>query len=207
MSSYIKSKVVALTGSRNSGKKYICEKIHSLFDIPYYDADLSFKFLINYDPILKERIIKEFGEVSFISNFLNTNFFEDNNHLYRLLLLAKDRVMENFLEWRGKQKSPYVILKFSLLYEIPKILNGHYNYSIAVSAPVDERKKRIKSTLGSNYTYLTDYEYDDLKKRDHSDYKIFNYGGNRLQRQLRVIHQNIISSIKETNKIFNTIEK
>ena len=63
-------KVVGITGGIGSGKTTAC-RIFEELGVPVYYADARAKYLMTNDPILRKKIILEFGDKAFENGNLN----------------------------------------------------------------------------------------------------------------------------------------
>jgi dephospho-CoA kinase len=58
---------IGITGGIGSGKTTVC-RVFELLGIPIFYADTVAKLIMNTDPVLKEEILKAFGEKSYSKN-------------------------------------------------------------------------------------------------------------------------------------------
>src|SRR5690242_3390752 len=112
---------VGLTGGIGSGKTTVA-RIFEVLGIPVYYADDATKQLMNNDPGIKESIIKNFGERSYVNNTLDRKWlasivFNDKEKLALLNSLTHPATIRHAEEWMKKQTTPYIIKEAALLFE------------------------------------------------------------------------------------------
>src|SRR4026208_2492050 len=116
---------IGLTGGIGSGKTTVA-KIFEVLGIPVYYADDAAKHLMNTDPGLKEKIIKNFGEQSYINGELDRKYlaaivFNEKTKLDLLNSITHPATILHAEEWMkklgesGGQNSPYIIKEAALL--------------------------------------------------------------------------------------------
>jgi len=135
---------IGLTGGIGSGKTTVA-KIFEVLGIPVYYADDAAKHLMNTDPGLKEQIIKNFGEGSYINGELDRKYiaaivFNEKAKLELLNSLTHPATIRNAEEWMKKQNSPYIIKEAALLFESGA--NRSVDQVIGVYAPLPLRIQR-----------------------------------------------------------------
>ncbi len=137
--------IIGLTGGIGSGKSTIA-KIFATLGIPIYDADSATKKLMQTNQDVKNNIIKNFGENSYINNELNKKFigeivFNNKEMLTLLNSIVHPYSIADANSWATKQVAPYVIKEAALLFESAAF---HYvDYSIGVTAPLALRIARV----------------------------------------------------------------
>ena len=67
-------KIVGLTGGIGSGKTTVAKFFAEFKNVAIYIADAEAKKLMNSSKIIKENLIKEFGQKSFVNGELNREF-------------------------------------------------------------------------------------------------------------------------------------
>uniref|UniRef100_UPI00404AC85F dephospho-CoA kinase n=1 Tax=Daejeonella sp. TaxID=2805397 RepID=UPI00404AC85F len=114
---------IGITGGIGSGKTTVC-RVFELLGIPIFYADTVAKLIMNTDPVLKEEILKTFGEKSYsmdgelnrshISSIVFNNVFE----LDKLNALVHPAVFRSFDKWLAiHHDAPYIIKEAALLFE------------------------------------------------------------------------------------------
>lgn len=137
--------VVGLTGGIGSGKTTITRMFQDL-GIPVYISDIEAQKVIETDPVVKRRIIKEFGELAYIDGKYNRRYiadivFNDKHKLQKLNNIVHPALALHFQRWKDMQKSLYIIKEAAILFE-----SGAYkqcDYIITVTAPEQERIRRV----------------------------------------------------------------
>ncbi|WP_392420756.1 dephospho-CoA kinase [Capnocytophaga canis] len=137
--------VVGLTGGIGSGKTTITRMFQDL-GIPVYISDIEAQKIIETDPVVKRRIIEEFGELAYIDEKYNRRYiadivFNDKHKLQKLNNIVHPALALHFQRWKDMQKSLYIIKEAAILFE-----SGAYkqcDYIITVTAPEQERIRRV----------------------------------------------------------------
>ena len=135
---------IGLTGGIGSGKTTVA-RIFGVLGVPIYSADDAAKRLMNEDELLKNAIIKEFGESSYNNHQLNRAFlaeqvFNDKEKLKKLNALTHPVTIRDSQQWMNQQTGPYAIKEAALIIETK--LDQDLDYVICVSAPEELRIKR-----------------------------------------------------------------
>lgn len=139
--------IVGLTGGIGSGKTTVANYFKKL-GVPVYIADDCAKELMLKNPIKRE-IINLFGAESYNSlgklnrKYLASKAFNNKEQLEKLNKIVHPRVREDLELWVKKQEAPYVLYEAAILFE-SKNYQSYIDYSIVVTAPKNERIKRIK---------------------------------------------------------------
>ncbi len=135
---------IGLTGGIGSGKSTVAQ-IFEVLGIPVYYADKEARRIMNADPELKKKIIKNFGEESYTYGELNRGYissvvFNDNGKLDLLNSLVHPETIKDSESWMTKQTTPYAIHEAALIFEAG--VAERLDYVIGVSAPFPLRLKR-----------------------------------------------------------------
>tara|TARA_B110000444_G_scaffold178433_1_gene167135 strand:- start:902 stop:1489 length:588 start_codon:yes stop_codon:yes gene_type:complete len=193
-------KNIGLTGGIGSGKSTV-SKILLNHKIPVYDSDSRAKYLMNFSLELKNKIIENFGENSYIDNELNKNFISDiifNNKLAmnKINLLVHPFVYEDFNKWKKNFFSKYVIFESALIFE-----TGSYkinDFNILVISDINERIKRVvKRDFLEEKDVLIKIknQWSDKKKIPLADYIIKNISFDQTEKE-------VFKMIKKLNSKF-----
>jgi len=193
---------IGVTGGIGSGKSVVC-KVFSTLGVPVYDADLQARLLMENDPELRQRIIKVFGQESYVNDLLNREWiaeevFNNKKKLEKLNSLVHPAVRSDFNSWREKFKdNKYVIKEAALLIE-----SGSYkelDSLILVVAPKELRIQRVlerdRQRNARQVKLIMQNQLPDRDKEKLSDYIIHNDNSNM-----------IVPTILDLNKHFNQIQ-
>ncbi len=162
---------VGITGGIGSGKSTVC-KVFKVLGIPVFEADIVAKQLINSNEEIKKGLVNLFGETVYTPNGsvdrkkLASIIFNDDIQLQNVNELVHPVVRKEFLNWADEQKTPYVIHEAAILFE-----SGFYkmmDYTILVSAPLEERIARVTQRDGSTPAQIKERmqkQWDDEEKR------------------------------------------
>ncbi|MDJ1503985.1 dephospho-CoA kinase [Xanthocytophaga agilis] len=138
---------IGITGGMGCGKSIVSRIFHTL-GIPVYDADSRAKWLMNHDPVLKDKIREAFGEESysedgsFNRNYITTYVFRDEEKVKQMNSLVHPQVGIDYKNWQQEYAaSPYTLREAALLFEanVYKDLDA----VIVVTAPLELRIQRI----------------------------------------------------------------
>ncbi len=138
---------IGITGGMGCGKS-IVSRIFGVLGIPLYDADSRAKWLMNYDPTLKQQIQNTFGTDSYLPEgglnrtYITKNVFHDEAKVKIMNSLVHPRVGEDYRNWQLKHTHvPYTLREAALLFEA----NAYHDLHavIVVTAPLVLRIQRI----------------------------------------------------------------
>ncbi len=114
---------IGITGGIGSGKTTVCE-IFKLLGIPIFHADQEAKYLQNNDLIIKNQIIKLFGEDIYTSEEildrqkLATIIFNNKQALFAINEIIHPAVRQRFQNWTENfQAVPYSLYEAAILFE------------------------------------------------------------------------------------------
>lgn len=181
---------VGLTGNFYSGYDDVVKDFENI-DVPVFDADLVFKYMINYSPKYTDTIINKFGENVYINGLLNIDKFsrDDFNKLFDIIQLD---IIKAYEKWRfNKWNSKYTIFKCGFLYE--RTFDKHMDFSINIYKPKNERKSIVRSKTNISTLRIEDIffnELDEIYKNQKSNYIIHNYFSNPQSVETQVSHIN-----------------
>lgn len=137
---------IGITGGIGSGKTTVC-KLFELLGVPVYYADDRAKWLMQNDAILKENLLKEFGDGIFENGTLQTKqlasiVFNNEAELKKLNALVHPVVFSDFIKWSSDQQSaPFILHEAALIFET--FFNKYLDKVITVYAPEQLRIERI----------------------------------------------------------------
>jgi dephospho-CoA kinase len=165
---------IAVTGSIASGKSTVCSSIEKDYGYLVYYSDIEAKNLANNNNELKNDIIKEFGEESYLGGVYNTKYiasivFNDKNELEKLNRIFRIHLRNDWKNFINQHKNEkFIFYESALIFE--HNLVKEYDYVICVYASLDTIRKRLKSR--NNYN---DVEIENrLSKLSNQEYKIKN---------------------------------
>lgn len=137
---------VGITGGIGSGKTTIC-RMFSVLGVPVFVADVAGKQLMNEDPLLREQIIRLFGQAVYLPDgtidrkYLAGIVFNDASSLEKLNAVVHPAVHKAFNEWVLKQRAPYVLHEAAILFESG--FSQMMDFTIAIVTEEDERIARV----------------------------------------------------------------
>ena len=115
--------IVGLTGGIGSGKTTVAKFFSEFKNIAIYTADIEAKKLMNSSKIIKDNLIKEFGELAIVNQKLNRKYiaeivFKDKEKLANLNAIVHPEVKINFQEFvKNNSKKDYIIYENAILFE------------------------------------------------------------------------------------------
>ena len=102
--------IVLLTGSRYSGEDFIVDQFQKR-DVPVFDADIAYKFLINFNSKVIDKIKGELGnDVYDKHNMLDEFKITKNNEVRKALKICNDELLRLFFQWVRKKNNPKIII-------------------------------------------------------------------------------------------------
>lgn len=135
---------VGITGGIGSGKSTVA-RIFEVLGIPVYYADEAAKQLMNTDPVIREGIIREFGEEAYKNGMLDRKYlalqvFNNEEKLSKLNALIHPQTIADAESWAEAQQSPYTLKEAALIFESGS--QNKLDFIIGVYAPAALRIKR-----------------------------------------------------------------
>jgi dephospho-CoA kinase len=173
--------VVGITGGIGSGKSLIAKTLCSFANTVYYHADEEAKKIMNSSLPIKEQIISEFGQDSYIDNQLNRTYissivFKQPALLQKLNDIVHPIVKEHFINFiKSQQENILIIYENAILFEIGS--DVVCDTVISVNAPVDLRIKRVAkrdNVSERNVLDIIKNQWPDSKRNLLSNYVICN---------------------------------
>ncbi|KGL60665.1 MULTISPECIES: dephospho-CoA kinase [unclassified Polaribacter] len=187
--------VVGLTGGIGSGKTTVAKLFSKFNDVAIYIADIEAKKLMSSSEIIKKKLIKQFGESSFVNQKLNRNYiseivFNDKEKLSILNAIVHPEVKKHFQDFIKKNiDKTYIIYENAILFE-----NGSNllcDYIITVYANVNTKIERVilrdSSTKEAVESRMKN-QWNDSKKIVQSNYIICNENLDETKTQVNKIH-------------------
>ncbi|MFT3994290.1 MAG: dephospho-CoA kinase [Dysgonomonas sp.] len=177
---------VGITGGIGSGKSTISE-IFSLCGVPVYIADKESKKLTNSSPIIREKLIKNFGDTIYANGVLNKSLlasyiFGNKNNLELVNSIIHPEVEKDYLNWVVNNKKYNIVAKeAAILFE-----SGFQKFVdkvIMVYTPLEMRIERTMKRDGISREKVLERinnQMSDEKKIKLSDFVIVNDGTESL---------------------------
>jgi dephospho-CoA kinase len=189
--------IIGLTGGIGSGKSTVA-KVFAQLGVPILNADLLAKSIMNTDEIIRNEIIKAFGENAYENNQLNSAYvanivFKDPFQLAVLNAIVHPATIRESMLWAAKQSTPYVIKEAALFFESGSAegLDG----IIGVTAPNALRIKRVMERDGitrESVIQRMDQQIDQTLKMKLCDWVINNNEQELLIPQIMQIYDVIM---------------
>jgi dephospho-CoA kinase len=188
-------KKIGVTGGIGSGKSTVCE-LFRLHEIPVFDADSEAKKLNDTSPVIREKLIRLFGNDLYENNRLNRQklaslIFSDAPTLQQVNAIIHPEVAACFEKWANEQKNaPFVIIEAAILFEAG--FDTLVDRIIAVHAPLDVRIERITKRDGANRAQIEARirsQMPEEKKIKLSDFVMVNDGRASLIEQVRQTYE------------------
>jgi dephospho-CoA kinase len=137
---------IGITGGIGSGKSVVCE-LFCLHNIPVFDADAEAKKLNDTSPVIRQKLIRLFGDDLYENNLLNRQklaslIFSNPENLQKVNAIIHPEVAICFEKWANEQKNaPIVVIETAILFE--SRFDKSVDKTITVYAPKDARVERI----------------------------------------------------------------
>ena len=189
---------VAITGGIGSGKSFISNKFAEL-GVPIYNSDVRANIIINSNITVKELLIKNFGDDSFIDGELNKKLiskiiFNNKSKLDLINSIVHPFVYQDYKSWLLIQKASYTIYESAIIYE-----NNSIHKFDKIIGVISDNKLKISRLLkrGMNMKSITNImknQTDDLEIIKISDFLIYNNLNNNLTNEVMKIHLNMLDN-------------
>jgi len=191
---------IGITGGIGSGKTTVC-RIFEVLGIPVFYADNAAKSVMHSDSLLRQDIIKGFGQESYFETgelnrkHISSIVFNDTEQLARLNALVHPAVFRAFDTWVALQTNvPYVLKEAALLFESDSY--KMCDRSILVKSPEALRIARIiarDNTTAEDVRLRMNRQFSDAKKEKLADHIIINDEDLLLIPQVLELHQHFLS--------------
>ncbi|MGP1514953.1 MAG: dephospho-CoA kinase [Bacteroidales bacterium] len=200
MSNYF-SLVIGLTGSIGSGKTLIA-KVFKHLGVPVYLSDQEAKKLYLRDNVIAQ--IKDmFSQEVMTDGQVNKRklaelVFKDKKQLNKLNNCIHPLVKQDFEQWVGKQRAPYVIMESAIIYEAG--WDAMFDKIISVSTPMNLMLERVQVRDNQTKEQVMRRIANQIppeEKNNQSDYVIINDNNQLVIPQIIKVHRNLLS-IAET---------
>ena len=189
---------VAITGGIGSGKSFISNKFAEL-GVPIYNSDVRANIIINSNITVKELLIKNFGDDSFIDGELNKKLiskiiFNNKSKLDLINSIVHPFVYQDYKSWLLIQNASYTIYESAIIYE-----NNSMHKFDKIIGVISDNKLKISRLLkrGMNMKSITNImknQTDDLEIIKISDFLIYNNLNYNLTNEVMRIHSNMLDN-------------
>ena len=192
---------IGITGGIGSGKTTVC-KVFELLGVPVFYADDIAKSIMNTDSVLKDGIIRAFGEQSYSDQgelnrkHISAIVFNNPAELEKLNGLVHPAVFRAFDQWIMKHSNAaYVIKEAALLFESDSY--KMCDLSILVVSPIESRIKRVQARDGissEDVQLRIDRQFNDEQKMKLADYILMNDEQQLLIPQIINLHTQFLKN-------------
>jgi dephospho-CoA kinase len=191
---------IGVTGGIGSGKSVVCD-IFRLHGIPVFDADKEAKALNDTSPVIREQLIRHFGEELYPEGKLDRKklsalIFQDEHNLAIANAIIHPILAAYFLEWcRQRNNEACLVIEAAVLIE-----SGFHRFTdkvITVCSPGDIRMERVMkrdSTDRKQVELRMKNQLPEEEKARLSDYVIYNDHHHSLIRQVADFLQSLTTS-------------
>lgn len=191
---------IGITGGIGSGKTTVC-RVFELLGIPIFYADTVAKLIMNTDPVLKEEILKTFGQKSYSMDgelnrsYISSIVFKNESELDKLNALVHPAVFRAFDKWLGiHYDAPYIIKEAALLFETKSYTMC--DLSVLVVSPEVLRVKRViaRDAISQDEIALRmKRQLSDEQKMKLADHILFNDESRLLIPQILELDQQFLN--------------
>jgi dephospho-CoA kinase len=197
--------MIGLTGGIGSGKSTVAAMFATL-GIPVFNADEQAKLIMQNSPIIKEKLIAQFGAAIYEGGQLQkeqlaTIVFNDPYQLQLLNVIVHPVTIQAAKDWAVQQQAPYVIKEAALIFE-SGAAEGLFKV-IGVTAPLTIRKHRVMQRDGITKDQVEARmrnQISDTIKMRLCDYVIHNDNQEMVIPQVLAIDKAIRLDIQEASK-------
>ena len=188
---------LGVTGGIGSGKSVVCD-VFRLHDIPVFDADREAKKLNDTSPVIREKLINNFGPDLYQGNKLDRKklanlIFNNAENLRITNAIIHPELAKYFEKWVDQRKHHAVIaIDAAVLYEAG--FQSLLDKTIVVMAPLKiriERAAKRDRLSKEQITARANSQMNDEEKAGLADFIIHNDGRHSLLEQVAQILQDI----------------
>ncbi len=195
---------IGLTGGIGSGKSTVAH-IFELLGIPAYYADERAKWLMNEDENLKQQIIQNFGDKSYVDGKLNRSHissivFNDASKASLINSIVHPITIADARHWMEKQNSSYAIKEAALIFEAKA--EKELDLVIGVSSPLPLRIQRIMQRDNIDEAAVLarmQKQMNEEEKMKLCDFIIENNEQDLLIPQVLALHEKILANLERVH--------
>jgi dephospho-CoA kinase len=178
--------LIGLTGGIGSGKSTVAQVFEDA-GFPVINADVEARFIMEHDPLVKERLIQRFGESTYTkegiihTDYLASLVFEDDNNksLLDLNSIVHPALLDHIFAKAGElaDLNDVVIIDIALLFE--SNLEDGFDYVIGVITNSELRYERLIKGRGMTKSQIEGRiksQVSDEILKEHCDFLIENNG-------------------------------
>ncbi|MBS1587145.1 MAG: dephospho-CoA kinase [Bacteroidetes bacterium] len=191
---------VGITGGIGSGKSVVC-RVFATLGIPFFNADLAARQLLETDEELKQQVRSLLGDESYNGALpdrakIASIVFNDPAKLTALNALVHPATIAYGEKWMSQQQAPYVIKEAAIFFE-----SGSYrsmDIMVGVSAPAELRIQRALHRSAINREEVLNrmaQQMDEDEKMKRCDYVIVNDERQAVIPQVINIHQLLLAKV------------
>ena len=194
--------IIGVTGGIGSGKSTVAKFFSVKENVAIYIADTEAKKLMNTSSVIKEKIIKEFGEKSYVNHQLDRKHiseivFKNKEKLTILNSIVHPEVKKHFkLFVESNSEKSYIVYENAILFETSN--NLFCDFVISVFVNLETRIKRImeRDSCGKKEVLnRINSQWKEEKKILQSNYLITNENLESTQFQVNYIHNILTKKI------------
>ena len=194
---------IGVTGGIGSGKTTVA-KVFETLGIPVYYADDAAKRLMNEEPELKTKIIRQFGEESYTADgdlnrpYLSAVVFKSAEKITQLNAIVHPATLKDADRWMQQQTTPYSLKEAALIFESGS--QHQLDYVIGVYAPLAMRIHRAMQRDHISREQVMarmDKQIDETIKIKLCDFVIVNDEQELVIKQVLLLHEKLLSLLKD----------
>ncbi|HSP88505.1 MAG TPA: dephospho-CoA kinase [Ignavibacteriaceae bacterium] len=174
---------IAITGNIGSGKSSFSNFISDM-GFPVINTDNLSKDILKNDPVIKQKIIKEFGNDSFINNDINKKFltekvFSNPANVLKINSILHPRVIKEIKNLNEKYFDNHnlVFTEAALIYEAD--MESLFDYVVLIFSDLEIRRKRKVNSENlslEDFNKRNENQINDEEKKKRADFIFQNNG-------------------------------
>ena len=175
---------VAVTGSIGSGKSTFCKFI-SEKGYPVFKADELSKNILANDQDVKKKVLKEFGNQSFVNNEINKKFlaeeiFSNSVKVLKINSILHPKVKKEIESLNNKylREHDIIFTEAALIYEAD--MESLFDYIVLITADYEIRKARAINAgelSEEDFNKRNENQIKDEEKKKRADFVFHNNEG------------------------------